>query len=160
MSSLHAIDEVANLAYFYTVHLPVAKKKVVWLNELDQQGALENCGNPLLVSLSNNPYISGCCVDKDNVYLGVAVGMMWSYHAVDLATAVDAFHHVVVLPRSRRVRSGNLANLAARMYESNPGQMNWNLRKTVNCRVQSEHNSNNKYQTDLKKYCAYHHVGF
>jgi hypothetical protein len=45
MSSLHEIDDVANLAYFNTVHLPVAKKKVVWLNELDQQGALENRGS-------------------------------------------------------------------------------------------------------------------
>ncbi len=77
---------------------------------------------------------------------------------MDMATAVDAFRHVVVLPRSRRVKSGNLGYLAARMYESNLVQMNGNLRKTVNCRVQSEHNSNDKYQNDLKKYCAYHHL--
>jgi hypothetical protein len=98
-------------------------------------------------------------MDKDNVYLDVRIAMVWRYHTLDMATAVDAFHHVVVLPRSQRVRSGNLGYLAAHRNDSNLVQMNWNLRKTVNCLVQSEHNSNDKYQSDSKKYCAYHHVG-
>jgi hypothetical protein len=181
---LHAIDEVANLACFDTVHLPVAKK-IVGLNEQVQQGALENSGNLPLVSkmyinyepsvlayksghgvdqiledrvLSNNPHISDCCVDKDNGYLVVPDATMWRYHAVDMVTAVGAFRHAVVPPRSRRGKSGNLGYLAARMYESNLVEINGNLRKTVNCRVQIEHNSNDKYQNGLKKYCAYRHL--